>query len=255
MELDLHTQGYHSSNVDDFFRPLGSKVAMVKGTYSMKCYKESLESAFLDHCGRRGQLPEEVLRETDLFVLHAPFRNLPEISMLALLEKHLGMDADAAKTFLAERSFYDATDPVGDVGNIYTGAMYLGLAFLLQRQYQKYGDDIVGKNILMASYGSGNTMTVLSGRISPFAPSVIAGWDVERVLETGRTAGFHEYEQWINGPYYPTGMNLPRLDDPEHASQFLIDTIREDGYREYAYNPGVNAEQKSKTPVHMFKSA
>ena len=57
IDLDLSTVGYYSQDVDDFFRPLGSKTAKVKGRYSMDCYLESLEGAFLDHCRRAGPEP------------------------------------------------------------------------------------------------------------------------------------------------------------------------------------------------------
>ena len=54
LELDLATAGYFSADVDDFFRPLGSITARVNGSYSMRCYWESLEAAFLDYCARSG---------------------------------------------------------------------------------------------------------------------------------------------------------------------------------------------------------
>jgi len=235
IELDLTTQGYCSRDVDDFFRPLGSKTAQVKGTYSMQCYRDTLESAFADHCERIGKQPAEVLNDTDLFVLHAPFRNLPETAMMGLLSRHLGLEADEARAFLHAKGLYDAIDVVADVGNIYTGAMYLTLAFQLYNQYRKIGDAIVGKRILMASYGSGNTMTVIAGRVSEGAPSVISRWNLDSLLDGARNASFLEYEQWIGGPYVPTGLNhTPERADGE-MPLFTLQTIRDDGYREYAY--------------------
>ncbi|TVQ19774.1 MAG: hydroxymethylglutaryl-CoA synthase, partial [Spirochaetaceae bacterium] len=160
VQIDLSTQGYCSTDVDDFFRPLGSKTAKVKGTYSMQCYRDTLESALQDHCERAGTTPREALEQTDLFILHTPFRNLPETAMTGLLANHLSLDAEEARDFLTQRGLYDAIDAVAEVGNIYTGSMYLGLAFQLYNQYKRIGADIVGKRILFASYGSGNTMTV-----------------------------------------------------------------------------------------------
>lgn len=93
LELDLSSQGYCSRDTDDFFRPLGSKTAQVRGTYSMQCYRETLDLAFVDHCNQIGKAPADVLEETDLFALHTPFRNLPESAMTALLAKHLDLDA------------------------------------------------------------------------------------------------------------------------------------------------------------------
>ena len=97
VELDLSSQGFCSRDVDDFFRPLGSKTAQVKGTYSMQLYRETLDSALADHSNRVGKSPAQVLEETDLFVLHTPFRNLPETAMTALLKKHLDLDVDRVR--------------------------------------------------------------------------------------------------------------------------------------------------------------
>jgi hydroxymethylglutaryl-CoA synthase len=255
LELDLTTQGYCSKDVDDFFRPLGSKTAQVKGTYSMQCYRETLESALLDHAHRVGKSAKEVLEQTDLFALHAPFRNLPEMAMYGLLEKFLGLDEEGAKLFLEEKGLYDAIDVVADVGNIYTGAMYLTLAFQLYRQYAKLGEGIVGKKILLGSYGSGNIMTVLSATIAPDAPSVIDRWDLDALLESGHDASFLEYQQWIDGPYVPTGLNHP-TDDESRMPLFTLDTIREDGYREYAYHDSAERQaEKSEAPVDLYQSA
>ncbi|MFW5742984.1 MAG: hydroxymethylglutaryl-CoA synthase, partial [Spirochaetota bacterium] len=74
VELDLDTQGLCSRDVDDFFRPIGSVTAKVKGAYSMQCYNEALEVAFEDHCKRRGTKPADVLSSTDMFVFHVPFK-------------------------------------------------------------------------------------------------------------------------------------------------------------------------------------
>lgn len=237
VELDLETTGYYASDVDDFFRPLGSKTARVKGTYSMACYAESLERALDDHCERSATTPPAVLMNTDYFVLHTPFRNLPEHGLTSVLGKHLGMDRDQAQQFLEGKRLTDAVDVVADVGNVYTGALYLSLASLLTRQYAAIGDAIVGKSILMASYGSGNIMVVLTGRIAESAPAVIGRWDLDQILASGRRASFEEYEQWVNGPYLPTGYNHAPLGQGASAPMFSLRTVRDDGYREYAFTP------------------
>ena len=256
IELDLATQGYCSRDVDDFFRPLGSKTAMVKGTYSMQCYKETYESAFLDHCDRIEKSPAEVLRETDLFVLHVPFRNLPEMALMELFMKYLDLDEEQAKAFLAEKGLYDGIEAVAEVGNIYTGAMYLSLAYQLHNQHRRIGNGIVGKKILMGSYGSGNIMTVFAGTIADSAPEIIERWDMEGLLESPREATFKEYQQWIDGPYVPTGLNhSPKYADSRRPA-FTLETIREDGYREYAYHANVEHKtEKREAPVNMYQSA
>ena len=188
LELDLATAGFYSNDVDDFFRPLGSATPRVKGTYSLKCYSEGLEQAFFDHCRRRGEEPAAVLESTDFFVLHTPFRNLPEIVLLRLLSRVLQTSAESGKEFLRRRGLEAAVSAVAEVGNTYTGSLYLCLLTALSSHYRKQGPAIAGRSVLLASYGSGNTMAVISARIAPEAPRVISGWDSEGLLAGGRSA-------------------------------------------------------------------
>jgi hydroxymethylglutaryl-CoA synthase len=251
VELDLSSQGYSSRDVDDFFRPLGSKTAQVKGTYSMQMYRETLDSALRDHCDRIGKSPEAVLSETDLFVLHAPFRNLPEMALSGLLKSHLGLEGDELKRFLQQRGVYDAIEIVADVGNTYTGAVYLTLASQLFNQYRRIGSAIVGKKLLLASYGSGNTMTVLSATIAAGAPDVIQRWDMDSLIEESRAASPAEYQQWIDGPYAPTGLNHVVAHDGARLPIFRLESIRDDGYREYGYHP----ETQTRAPAGVRRLA
>lgn len=235
IELDLGTLGFCSRDVDDFFRPLGSKTARVQGRYSMECYAQSFEAAFLDHCRRSGQEPAQALTESDLIVLHTPFRNMPESAMQRLLERYFGYTNGHMESFLRDRGFYHGVDPLAGIGNIYAGSVYLALAFLLAERYRELGEKIVGRSLLLASYGSGNTMIVMAGRIAPSAPQVLAGWDLNRALGSGRRATIDEYNLWTAGPY--EGAEYAKL--VKHlavpAGSFYLARIREDGYREYGH--------------------
>jgi hydroxymethylglutaryl-CoA synthase len=230
LEIDLGSVGFHSRDVDDFFRPLGSATARVKGSYSMDCYADGLDAAFLDHCARSGRAPEKALRETDFFVLHTPFRNMPETALEKLFARRLGIDAGRSRELMRERGFFSSVDPLARIGNIYTASLYAVLAFLLEDRYRALGDEIVGKRVLLASYGSGNTMMVFSARVAPGAPRVISRWDLRRVFDSARAASFGEYAQWASG-----AEAHPRLVDnaviPPDA--FFLAGVRKDGYREY----------------------
>lgn len=206
IELDLASAGYSSKDVDDFFRPLGSDIAKVKGSYSIRCYMEAMESALQDHASRIKSTPREILESTDMFALHVPYPKLPHDTMKYLLEKHLGLNTEQADVFLREKGFFAMTFPASKSGNIYTGSMFMSLAFLLKDRFNKFGDQIVGKKILLGSYGSGNTMVFLSGRIAKNAPEVIRSWDLDEIWDTSE-ATIDEYEYWVssNGkPQKPT---------------------------------------------------
>ncbi len=233
LEIDLSTVGYWSDDVDDFFRPLGSHTAQVKGAYSMKCYWDSLEAAFLDHCRRSGADPAERLHGTDLFALHTPFRNMPETAMQRLLERRVGLDPEGSRNFLLERGFYEGVDPIADIGNLYTASLWTVVAFLLSNRYKTLGRDLVGKRMLLASYGSGNTMIVMEARVCAGAPEVIEGWHLERVFESAREASLEEYLQWARGPASAEEHDARMDGVPLPRRAFFLAGIRKDGYREY----------------------
>jgi hydroxymethylglutaryl-CoA synthase len=233
VELDLSDMGFASEDVDDFFRPLDSVTARVKGGYSMQCYNESLDSAFGDYCGRSGESPESVFRTTDYFVLHVPFRNMAERAMVKLIASRLGVGKEEAESMLAAKSFRAGIEPIADIGNTYTASIFMSLAFLLDAEYKRIGDGIVGRRILLASYGSGNTMAVISARVAKPAPVVIARWNTGAVWSGARAAGMEEYEAWLaraNG----NGVTENTTEDG-HAGGFYLAGIREDGYREYGH--------------------
>jgi hydroxymethylglutaryl-CoA synthase len=235
VELDMAGVGYSSHDVDDFFRPVGSTVARVQGSYSMKCYEETLTEAFLDHCERSGQSPEESLDSTDIFVLHTPFRLMPVTALTGLVRGVLGLDDARAERFLASRGFQDALAPMGRIGNMYTGSMWAVLAFSLRERLTALGQSIVGRRVLFASYGSGNTMMVFSGTVAPGAPEVIRRWDLDRIFRSARGATWEEYEAWLaRDPYAP-----PQYGEESGAvappNSFYLAGVREDGYRLYAH--------------------
>ena len=245
VELDLSSVGFHSLDVDDFFRPLGSETARVNGSYSMRCYTESLAGAFMDHCARAGERPERVLRNTDYFILHTPFRNMPGSAMEALVQKVLGLDAERARAFLAEKSFDAAVDPFARIGNLYSGSLTAGLAFLLSDRLKTLGAAIAGKRLLLASYGSGSTMVVMAGRVAERAGEVISRWDLTRVESSARNASFEEYEAWTTGPVQPELQARLMENARVPPGAFMLSGIRKDGYREYQFSKAIEVGAKS----------
>ncbi|MFP4112810.1 MAG: hydroxymethylglutaryl-CoA synthase family protein [Spirochaetota bacterium] len=245
IELDIGTQGLCSRDVDDFFRPNGSTTAKVKGAYSIQCYNEALETAFDDYCARKGSTPQEVLTSTDMFVFHVPFKMMALSALHRLVSKHLGIEGDELNDFVNERGFEQSLEPNTRVGNLYTASTFFALAFLLRERYQTFGRDIVGKSILMVSYGSGNTMIILSGTVAPGAPEVIEGWDLDSVFRNERDATVEEYETWLTAPHSAERLHELSTSSEIPPGQFYLSSIREDGYREYAFS-GVKTNEPVK---------
>lgn len=234
LEIDMERQGYYSSDVDDFFRPLNSVTAKVKGRYSMECYQEALSEAFRDCCRRRGCSPAEMIDEVDYLAFHVPFVKMAESALRRLLKSVCGKSTEEIDGVIDRTGFLDAMGFSRRLGNLYTGAVYAYIMSLLAREYGRIGGDIAGRKILIASYGSGNTMIVFTAVIAPAAPEVISNWDLDAVDRSARPASFPEYLAWLARPKeLDVWRNL--LDEkPKDAGKFYLSGFGETGLRLYA---------------------
>jgi hydroxymethylglutaryl-CoA synthase len=230
VEFDIASPGYATDDVDDFFRPVGASTPQVKGRYSIECYKRSLGEALDDYCTRSGQTAGAALSGADIIAMHAPYHDLPGEAMRELLSLQLGLDEAGATAFLQERSFSASVMPSRTVGNLYSGSVFLGLASALQARYQEVGERIVGKRVLLFSYGSGSTAVILAGRVAPGAPATLAKWDLEQQLNHAKDASWAEYDRWMMNGHGPAGAAEEPAVPPR---RFYLDHVREDGYRVY----------------------
>ncbi len=194
LTLDVCSIGQYSMDADDFFRPLGQSAAQVRGGHSIKCYRQALAGALQDHSRRKGQDVVDVIKSTDFFVLHTPFRNMPAMAFEWLLGQH-GLDGNGDGLFTRTHGdcLQRATDEIAYVGNLYNGSVYFVLAHLLNNLYQELGRDIVGQRLILGSYGSGSTMLVLSATVAPGAPEVIARWNLPSQTESMTAADFNAF--------------------------------------------------------------
>ncbi|THB63510.1 MAG: hypothetical protein D6B26_05970 [Spirochaetaceae bacterium] len=234
--LDLKTTGYSSHDVDDFFRPLGSIFAKVKGQYSVQCYQQAFDEALQNHAERSGCTPGEALEKTDIFALHVPFRNMALNALRQALKKHLGLDIAQADAFLQARGFLASLEPAAETGNIYSGSVYLALANSLRERRQQLGDQLPGKSCMIISYGSGNTMLMIRGTVSQRALSIIDRWDLDAILHSPLDEDIKGYLQWMDLPQDPERLNLLLSETSVPPGSYALNSIREDGYREYKYH-------------------
>lgn len=233
LDLDLASAGFFSADVDDFFRPLGSTIAKVKGGFSLACYTESFQAAFEDHCARLGRSPAEVIDEIDLWALHVPYSKMPLAAMEKLLKQVKGFDEAQVEAFLKDKDFYTGLEAASWVGNIYTGSLYLSLAYSLWRRAQRLGEGLIGQKVLLASYGSGNTMVILQGTVSPGALDVIRSWDFDSLRAGAEDPGFEHYQAWLDTVKTPDTYTSVLEGQAPRPGAFYLAALREDGYRDY----------------------
>lgn len=185
----------------DFFRPNWSHEAVVDGKYSIDVYLDCVGAAFTAFAERasraQGTRPEAVHAAIDHYLFHVPFPRMAEYAAArvflgqwledpAMRERVVaevpgaaalrsGDTASArreveralAKSSLFRQMFESKVAPSlalsRDIGNVYSGSLYLALASLLERTR---GEAIAGQRIAFGSYGSGASAKVWSGVVA-----------------------------------------------------------------------------------------
>ena len=180
--------GTFAHDVNDFWRPLYSKDAVVDGHYSVTCYLEGLEGAYRAYVeragGTRGDAPF-----TDRFgaiAYHVPYGK-----MAIKAHRHvraLEGDKDPSKSF--DRQVAPGLALPKLVGNIYTGSLYLALASALSETKE----DLTGHPVALFSYGSGSCAEFFSGVVQRGAQDFAHGSGWRKLIEDQRMIDVAEYE-------------------------------------------------------------
>ncbi len=161
LKLDAHPEAVYTEQVMDFWRPHYRSAAVVDGQISIRSYLHALQYTW-DEYKRRSGLGWD---DYDYLLFHVPFPKMALKAFRQLHEKEArngGAGEDALK-----EAFELRTQPSlwanMELGNIYSGSLYLSLAGLLER-----GDArVAGARVGMFSYGSGCCAEFFSGTIGP----------------------------------------------------------------------------------------
>jgi hydroxymethylglutaryl-CoA synthase len=182
--------GTFARDVFDFWRPLYSKDAVVDGHYSVTCYLEALEGAYRAYVAHAGGDHRAGGPFSDRFAAIA--YHVPYGKMAVKAHRHLrAIDGDVDPTASFERLVAPGLVLPKQVGNIYTGSLYLSLASALSETKE----DLEGRTVALFSYGSGSCAELFSGTVVKGAQAFAraSGW--REVLEGQRTIDVTEYEE------------------------------------------------------------
>lgn len=184
--------GTFAHDVNDFWRPLYSKDAVVDGHYSVTCYLEGLAGAYRAYLERTTATRHEgpFSDRFGAIAYHVPYGK-----MAIKAHRHLRAlegDTDSASSFARLVAPSLALPKL--VGNIYTGSLYLALASALSEAPQS----LDGKEIALFSYGSGSCAELFSGVVQPGATARAraSGW--RALIESQRVIDVAEYEAIMN---------------------------------------------------------
>lgn len=198
LELNEGHSAY-SEDINDFWRPNNSKLAKVDGKYSTQVYLDFFKHTFNDY-------KEQKNLETKDFaaiVYHLPFTKMGLKANRIAIE---GEDEETNARLMD--SFTAAKELNANVGNIYTGSLYLSLLSLLENGDLKAGD-LTG----LFSYGSGAIAEFYSANVVEGYEKQIDKAGDEALLAKRKKLSVDEYERIFS----------EALEDPKNGVELVSD--------------------------------
>ncbi|AKS43020.1 hydroxymethylglutaryl-CoA synthase [Wenzhouxiangella marina] len=196
--FDPEIEGDYTRQVMDFWRPLYSKYAFADGHYSIDCYLDALESCWHDAVGKAGGSHEAfALSVLDACFYHVPFTRMAKKAHHRHWETELGraIERDSEDGARVEDSYRQRVEPWlslnADVGNIYTGSLFLCLIDYLRQATSERE----GRPISLFSYGSGCGAALSIARVSEGAARFHRAIDPGGQLAARRRLNVEEYEE------------------------------------------------------------
>lgn len=187
LTLEPGVTGSYARDVADFWRPLYRKDAVVDGHLSVQCYLDALAGAYdaWEETSREvGHDPDDVVRRC----YHVPYGKLARKAHRHLAGLRGFGDAEADASFAIEVA--SSLRFPSEVGNVYTGSLYLALASLLDAEAAQ----LEGGRIGLFSYGSGCCAEYFAGRVQPGAGRFAQALDLGAPLAARKRLELAEYE-------------------------------------------------------------
>ena len=140
-------------DIMDFWRPNYSTTPYVNGIYSTKQYLDMLKTTWAEFQKRFNTS----LADFSAFCFHLPFPKLALKGFNKVMDKNLPEDfKEKLKENFESTILYSK-----EVGNIYTGSLYLGLLSLLENSKNL----VAGDELALFSYGSGAVAEIFSATL------------------------------------------------------------------------------------------
>jgi hydroxymethylglutaryl-CoA synthase len=206
--INTSLNGIFSKDVFDFWRPTGHRVPIVDGKYSVECYLMALEGACSHFRSNLGIEKGKLLEVLDYVIYHMPFSTMARKAHRHLIDIEYDDLDPASREHLFTETFTPRVEPgllgVREVGNIYTGSVYMGLISLLETEREH----VEGKQVGIFSYGSGCGAEFFLCQMKTGTTEIINGLQFHEQLERRRRITFEQYVQiysktWEETLYHP----------------------------------------------------
>ncbi|CAM2823078.1 hydroxymethylglutaryl-CoA synthase [Erysipelothrix tonsillarum] len=197
---------YFSDDIWDFWRPNYSDVAFVDGKYSNEQYQRLFTTVYENYLMKT----KRTLTDFKALCFHIPYTKLGLKSL-----KLIANETDHATLF---ENFKISTKYNRQVGNIYTGSLYLSLLSLLEN-----GDLNAGDRIGLYSYGSGAVGEFFSGVLQPNYKDALL-MTHQKELDERKQLSIPEYEEQFKAKLVTDGTHQILSRD---SDGFALESIRD----------------------------
>ncbi|GEO68498.1 hydroxymethylglutaryl-CoA synthase [Levilactobacillus acidifarinae] len=171
---------YHTADVMDFWRPLDRTEALVDGKYSTNVYLDFFKTTWADYQQQTGR----TIADFAAMVFHLPFTKMGRKGLRQVLP-----EATPAHQQELTAAFEASQLDNRNVGNLYTGSLYLSLLSLLRHGALRAGD-----RLGCFSYGSGAEGEFYSGTVQPHYRRGFDDAALTALLTNRRAVSVAEYE-------------------------------------------------------------
>lgn len=185
LKLD-HKSVYMTRNVGDFWRPTFSKTAFARGKFSNQVYVDFFQTLWQKFQNKYSMKADDF--STMLF--HIPYTKMGT-KALRTLEETVSDSKYAELT----KHYQESIKFSREVGNLYTGSLYLGLL-----SYLVYGAQ-PNEQLLLFSYGSGAVGELYSAKVQPDFEQVVDKSALQKMLTNRQKLSISNYEKMYQIEY------------------------------------------------------
>ncbi|BAP85757.1 hydroxymethylglutaryl-CoA synthase [Paucilactobacillus hokkaidonensis JCM 18461] len=174
----------YSQDIMDFWRPLYASEALVDGKYSTNVYIDFFKATWQRYQEKTGR----TLDDFAAIAFHLPFTKMGTKALAAVLQDRDDETATRLRSNLTQSQKLNR-----EVGNLYTGSLYLSLISLLT-----HADFEAEQRIGLFSYGSGAEGEFYAGILQPNYRQYVYGDAIETILADRTKLTVTAYEKMFN---------------------------------------------------------
>ncbi|MEG2709323.1 MAG: hydroxymethylglutaryl-CoA synthase, partial [Vagococcus sp.] len=202
-----------TESIFDFWRPNYTDTAIVNGKFSNEAYVNFFSTIWEEFSKRTSYS----LADFNAFCFHLPYSKMGKKALLPALENE---SEDVQKRLM---SHYDlSTTYTKNIGNIYTGSLYLSLMSLLDSDENSLkSGDLIG----FFSYGSGAVGEIFSGRLVEDYDKHLLKEAHQDMLNNRYDLSIEEYETIFTKELPKTDGTHPLSEAKYDKSHFYLSSI------------------------------